>query len=221
MTFFREAAAVAAKDLRLEARTRVAFGQVAVLGVLIVVVLAMGLGPGSSSADAPAILWVAYLFGGGLCFERTMAVERYDSALSGLLLSPIDRGAIFAGKLGANLAVLLALAAVVTPVGVVLFHFDLSAAPLAFAGITALGLLGYAAIGTLFSALVSSVRQRGGLLALLVFPLSLPLVVVSTQLSRRLLVAGDAPMTGLPILVAFDVVFLVAGWLAFETALEP
>lgn len=221
MTFFRDAAAVAAKDLRLEARTRTAFGQVAVLGVLIVVVLAMGLGPGSAGADAPAILWVAYLFGGGLCFERTMSVERDDGALSGLLLAPIDRGAIFAGKLAANLALLLALALVITPVGVVLFHFDLSGAPLAFAGVTALGLLGYAAIGTLFSALVSSARQRGGLLALLVFPLSLPLVLVCTQLSRRLLGAGDPSLPGLPILVAFDVIFLVAGWLAFETALDP
>jgi hypothetical protein len=78
------------KDLRIEARSRQTIGLVIVLGILIVVVLALGLGPGpgAKGASATAILWVAYLFGGVLCFEKTMAVERHDDALAGLLLAP-------------------------------------------------------------------------------------------------------------------------------------
>jgi heme exporter protein CcmB len=224
MTALRQAAILVAKDLRIEARSRQTLGLVVVLGVLIVVVLALGLGPGpgAKGAAATAILWVAYLFGGVLVFEKTMAVERYDDALASLLLAPIDRGVIYLAKLVANLALMLALAIVVTPVGIVLFQFDLSAAPLGFVKVMALSIVGFAAVGTLFAAAVSSSRLQGGLLALLVFPLCLPLVLASTQMMIAMF-SDTHPQTGggLVILVAFDVIFLVASWLASELILEP
>jgi heme exporter protein B len=227
MTALRHALVLARKDLRIEARGRQTIGLMVVLGVLIVVVLALGIGGGSGrpvgGAAATAILWVAYFFGGMLCFEQTMAVERHDDALAGLLLAPIDRGAIFLGKLIANLALMLGLALVVTPAGIVLFQLDLSGAPLGFAAVITLGMLGFAAIGTLFAAAVSTARPRGGLLPMLVLPLSLPLVITSTQLTLRMF--DDLPSAntggGLGLLVAFDAVFLVASWLAFELVLEP
>jgi heme exporter protein B len=212
------------KDLRIEARGRQTIGLVVLLGVLIIVVLGMGLGTGRamSGFGATAILWVAYLFGGVLCFEKTMAVERQDDALSGLLAAPLDRGAIYAAKLLANLALMAALAAVVTPVAILLFHFDLSAHPAGFALVMGLGLLGFAAVGTLFAAAVSSSRLAGGLLALVVFPLSLPVVITSTQLMRTLFQdGGGLHPSGLATLVAFDVIFLVVSWLVFELMLEP
>src|SRR5215813_12547033 len=93
------------KDLRVEARSRQTVGLVLVLGILIIVVLGLGLGTTSSVAafNATAVLWVAYLFSGVLCFEKTMAVERNDAALAGLMLAPIDRGHIYLAKLLSNL----------------------------------------------------------------------------------------------------------------------
>jgi heme exporter protein B len=151
-----------------------------------------------------------------------MAVERRDDALAGLLLAPVDRGAIFAAKLLTNVILMFSLAAVVTPVAILLFRFDLSAHPLGFVTVMALGMIGFAAVGTLFAAAVSSTRLEGGLLALLVFPLSLPVVIVSTQMMRRLFEQGE-PLggTGLTTLVAFDVIFLVVSWVVFELVLEP
>ena len=99
-----------AKDARIESRSRQTIGLVIVLGILIVVVLGLGLPPGQRSGiAATGILWVAYLFGGVLCFEKTMSVERNDDVLAGLLLAPIDRAAIFAGKLLSNLLLMAAL----------------------------------------------------------------------------------------------------------------
>jgi heme exporter protein B len=220
----RQIALLAGKDLRIEARGRQTIGLVIVLGILIVVVLGLGLMPGQRVAgmDATAILWVAYLFGGVLCFEKTMAVERHDGALAGLLLAPIDRGVIYAGKLVSNLVLMFALAAVVTPVAIVLFNFDLSAAPFSFAAVMVISMIGFAAVGTLFSAAVSSIKMQGGLLAMMVFPVNLPLVVASTKLMINLFRDG-VPIggMGLAILIAFDVVFLVASWLVFELLLEP
>jgi heme exporter protein B len=213
-----------AKDLRIEARARQSIGLVIVLGVLIIVVLGMGLGAGRpvTGFAATTILWVAYLFAGVLCFEKTMAVERQDDALAGLLMAPIDRGVIYAAKLLANLVLMLALAAVITPIAIVLFRFDLSSHPIPFAAVIALGMIGFAAIGTLFAAAVSSTRLQGGLLAMLVFPLTLPVVIVSTQLMRRLFETGESLSgLGMTTLIAFDLVVLAVGWIVFELVLEP
>jgi heme exporter protein B len=212
------------KDLRIEARSKQTLGLIIVLGVLIIVVLGLGLGvqnrlPGYS---ATAVLWVAYLFAGVLCFEKTMAVERVDGVLSALLMAPLDRGDIYLAKLVSNLALMLAVGLVVTPAGMLFFGFDLSAAPGAFIVVIGLSLIGFAAVGTLFSALISSSRLQGGLLAMMIFPITLPLVITSTQLLIGAFRDGTPIVsTGLGVLVAFDVIFLTTSWLVFEWVLEP
>jgi heme exporter protein B len=220
----RQLALIVAKDLRIEARSRQTLGLVSVLGILIVVVLGLGLGAQNKVAafDATAVLWVAYLFSGVLCFEKTMAVERNDSVLAALLMAPMDRGIIYLAKLAANLALMCAVALVLTPVGILFFGFDLSAAPGTFAGVMALSIVGFAAVGTLFAALVSSTRLQGGLLAMMVFPISLPLVLTSTQMLMRVFRDGHAPGAGgVGILIAFDLIFLTVSWLVFDWVLEP
>jgi len=115
-----------------------------------------------------------------------------------------------------------AVAAIVTPAGVLFFGFDLSAAPGAFVSVMVLSIIGFAAVGTLFSAVVSSTRLQGGLLAMMVFPITLPLVVASTQLMLKAFRdAQPVSAGGLGILAAFDVIFLVVSWLVFEWVLEP
>jgi heme exporter protein B len=216
-----QVATLIAKDLRIEARSRQTIGLVIVLGILVVVVLGLGLGQNSSFA-ATSVLWVAYLFAGVLCFEKTMGIERADAAMAGLLMAPLDRGLLFVAKLVTNLILMALVACVVTPAGVLFFGFDLSATPWAFVLVMGLSMIGFAAIGTLFSAVVSSSRLAGGLLALVVFPLALPLVISSTQLMLRVFRDGQSlGGSGLAVLLAFDVIFLVASWLLFEVVLEP
>ena len=219
-----QVACLVAKDLRIEARNRQTIGLVAVLGILIVTVLGLGLGtqnnvPGFS---ATAVLWVAYLFAGVLCFEKTFAVERNDGVLAALLMAPVDRGVIYLAKLVSNFALILAVAAVVTPAGVLFFGFDLSAAPLAFASVMVLSILGFAAVGTLFAAMISSSRLQGGFLAMMIFPITLPLVLVSTQLMLKVFRDGQpVGAASLGVLIAFDLIFLTVSWLVFEWILEP
>jgi len=217
-------ATLIAKDLRIEARGRQTIGLVLVLGVLIVVVLGLGLGPQqlASSQVAPAVLWVAYLFAGVLCFEKTMAIDRHYGALAALMLSPVDRGLIYLAKLLSNLILILLICAVITPVAVLLFGFDLSAAPSQFALVMLLSLIGFAAVGTLFSFAFSSTRLQGGLLAMAIFPITLPLIIASTQMLGRLFREGQSVTGGaMLVLVAFAVVYLVVSWIVFELVLEP
>jgi heme exporter protein B len=85
-----------------------------------------------------------------------------------------------------------------------------------------LSILGFAAVGTLFAAVVSSTRLQGGLLAMMIFPVALPLVIASTQMMLRTFRDGVAPgAAGIAVIAAFDVIFLVASWLVFEWVLEP
>lgn len=217
-----------AKDLRIEARGRQTVAVVLVLGVLIIAVLGIGFGAAGSAGQpvngfqATAILWVAYLFGGVLCFEKTMDVERRDEVLAGLLMMPVDRGVIYFAKLLTNLALIAGLTLVITPVAILFFRFDLEGNAGAFLAILALGMIGFAAIGTLFAAAASSTRLQGGLLAMLVFPLCLPLVIVSTQMMRHVFLHdGQLSTPGLAVLVGFDLMAVTVGWLVFEQVLEP
>ena len=209
MNVMRQVLLLVGKDLRIEGRTRQTLG------------LGFSGHPKEAQVGTPAILWVAYLFAGVLCFEKTMAVERQDGALAGLLLAPIDRGVIFAAKLISNLALMSAVAAVITPVGILFFDFDLGQALGGFVMVMALSLVGFAAIGTLFAALVSSTRLAGGLLALVVFPIVLPLVIVSTRILGAMFDGAAVDQGALAILLAFDSIFLVVSWIVFELVLEP
>lgn len=223
MGVIRQVLLLVGKELRIEARSRQTIGLIIVLGILIVTVLGKGLArsDGAGAFSAPAVLLMAYLFGGVLCFEKTMGVERHDDALAGLLLAPVDRGVIYVGKLLSNLILMLGLAIVVTPVGIMFFQFELGRAPWVFVTITLLFILGFAAVGTLFAAAVSSSKLQGGLLAMIIFPLSLPLVIAATELMARVFDEGRALGGGVMVLVAFDVIFLVASWMVFELLLEP
>jgi len=86
----------------------------------------------------------------------------------------------------------------------------------------ALSIIGFAAVGTLFAAVVSSTRLQGGLLAMMVFPITLPLVIASTQMMVRTFRDNVSPgAASIGTLAAFDVIFLVVSWLVFEWVLEP
>jgi heme exporter protein B len=222
VTWLTQLGTLVAKDLRIEARSRQTLGLVTVLAVLIIVVLGLGLGGRAAAFDATAVLWVAYLFAGVLCFEKTMSVERHDGALAALMMAPMDRGVIYLAKLVSNLLLMFAIAAVVTPAGILFFNFDLSAAPGQFAIVMATAMVGFAAVGTLFASVASSSRLQGGLLAMMIFPITLPLVIASTQMLIHLFRDGIAiGGLGLGVLIAFDAIFLTVSWLVFDWVLEP
>ena len=155
-------------------------------------------------------------------FGMWVAVWVTDGVVRWVMGARFDRGGNYAGKFLRNLALRVGLAWVVTPVAVMMFGFDLSAGPLGCVAIMAGGFVGVAAVGTLFAAAVSSTRSQGGLLAIVVFPVSLPLVIVSTQMMMRLFGDGEPlDATGLTVLIAFDAVYLAVSWLVFELILEP
>ena len=91
---------VAGKDLRIEARSRVALSQVAPFGVVALVLFAFALGPDRAlmAKGAPGLFWVAVLFCTVLAVQRSVSVESADGARDGLRLSGLDPAGLFLGQ---------------------------------------------------------------------------------------------------------------------------
>ena len=206
------------KDLRLELRTKEALSGLIVLVVLILLTFTFALDPHGATNAAPAVLWVTFVFAGLLSVQRAFLVERENGAWYGLLLCPVDRGAIFVAKVTANLVVLALAQVVLVALLVLVLGISLPPAPLAFVLVNALGLLGFSALATLFTVISIRLRAREMLLPLLVLPLLVPVVICAVEASRILLAGGSAASAGvwLRVLATFDVIVTVAGWMLFE-----
>src|SRR6185369_9814862 len=148
--------------------------------------------------------------------QRGFLLERENDCLAGLLSAPLDPAAIYAGKLAANVVLLGVTQAVVVPLVGLFLHLDLWPVLAGLALVLALGNLGFAALATLFAAIAARTRAREVKLPLLLLPLLIPLLIGAIAATRAVLAGGlGAAGDGIAVLVAFDVVFTVAGWLLF------
>ena len=214
----RGALAILAKDLRIEWRTRESVASVFVLGVLLLVVLTVAHDPTPEAAPslAPVVLWVTFVFTGMAGIQRGFLLERENDCLAGLLSAPLDPADIYAGKLAANVILLGVTQLVVVPLVGLLLHVDLWSVLPGLLVVLLLGNLGFAALATLFAAVAARTRARETLVPLLVLPLLVPLLIGAVQATQAVLAGGlGEARDALAVLLAFDVVFAVAGWLLF------
>jgi heme exporter protein B len=223
MTFARVALAVALKDLRIELSGRYALGTVLPFACTQLVAFGLSLGPGRSLLEetAPALLWIAVLFAAVLAFRGAYEAEGDDGALEGLLLAPVDKAAVFAGKAAAVMAQLIPLAFVLALVTQVLFGVGPGGGFPAQLATLALGAAGLAAVGSLFGVLTEAAKAREAVFPLLVLPLTTPVLVAAIR-ATALIQAGNQAEAGawLALLVAFDVIFLAAGAALFGHLIE-
>lgn len=216
--------ALIGKELRIELRTKETLTSLLLLGLLTLLVLSFAFDPTSPVRDeaAPGALWVAVIFAGVLALSRSFLSERENDCLHGLLLCPVDRGTLYLGKAIANFLFMLAAQIFVLPVFVFFFNIRLTERFSAVFGALALGLLGFSAVGTLFAAMSVRTRAREVMLPLLLLPLVVPLFIAGVRITQRLFL--DKPladvMPWVHLMVGFDVVFLVVGWLVFEYVVE-
>ena len=212
------ALAILRKDLDIEWRTREGISTVFVLAVMLLVVFAVAhdLPPDEAPALAPPVLWATFVLTGLLGVQRGFLLERENDCLAGLLTAPVDPASIYAGKLAANVVVLGAMQAVVVPLVGLFLHVDMVPALPGLVVVLLLGNVGFSALATLFAAVAVRTRAREVMLPVLLLPLVVPLLIGAVVATRTLLADGfGAARDGLTVLAAFDVVFVVAGWLLF------
>lgn len=215
---------VASKDVLIELRSKEMLTPMFLFGFLVVVIFNFAFEPGSPAAkeSMPGILWVAITFAGILGLTRSFALEKEEDCLLGLILCPVEKGFIFLGKLVANLIFILLMEAIIVPIFAVLFNLPLIALAPQIAVVVGLSTLGYAAVGTLFSAISVHTRAREVMLPLLLFPIIVPVIIGAIKSTGRIFSGQGLAELGpwLKLLGTFDVIFLVVCFLLFEYVLE-
>lgn len=215
---------IARKDLAIEFRTRTAFLAVLVFAVLGVAIFYFAWDSTAVAALdlAPGVLWVIFTFSGLLSLQRSFGVEQTDRAMDGLLVSPIDREAIFLGKALANLVFVAGIQAITIPAVALLYNLPLGRTLPTLFGIALLAAVGLVAVGTLFSAMAANTRLAELLLPMLSLPFFVPVVYGAAQ-ATAILLAGRPVVEAWPelrLLITFDIVFFAACTLAFPFTLE-
>jgi heme exporter protein B len=199
------------KDILLELRSRDIIVSVLVFGFLVVVVFnfALNVTPRLVSELAPGILWVAFAFAGTLAMNRAFVREKEQGGLEGLLLTPVSRDAIFLGKALVSFLFMLIVEAVLLPVFAALLGFSAFSFTLILTIV--LATLGFATVGTLFSAIAVQTRSREIMLPVLFFPIMLPVLIAAVEASTQAI--GGETSVGLnrwlPLIAVFDGLFLV------------
>ena len=219
--FARAVWVITRKDLLVEARTREILFTTMFFAVACVMVFAFGfVREGRPVGDAAAgILWIAIAFSGTLALGRAFERERQGETLRALLIAPIDRPALYIGKLVGILVLLAAVEAVVVPLVALMFQAALFAHPLLMLGLLAAGSLGFCAVGTLFAAMLVRTRSRDVMLPVLLYPITVPVIIAGVRGTAALLQPeGGEPMARawLAMLVFFDVVFVTLALWTFE-----
>jgi len=219
VSVLRAAWAIAAKDLRIEARTREVTVSTGLFAVLVVVLTSLSFFVDDLTARriAPGVLWITVTFAGLLAIGRTWAREREHDAMRGLLLAPIPRPAIFLGKAVGTLAFIAVVEALIVPLVGVLFHVDLLPRAAELAAVLGMGTLGFVLTGSLFGAMTVRTGSRDLMLSVVLFPLITPALLAGVVATRGIL--GGEPIeetfAWLRILGAFDLVVATAGYFLF------
>jgi heme exporter protein B len=212
------------KDVRIERRTGEIVFTAGVFAIMVGFLASMAFQIQDAKANASVAagtIWITTFFAATLSFGRVWQRERDESALTGLLVSPIPRASIFLGKALATFGMIALVEVPLVALCLFLFQVDI---PLisgnvdrthayAFLGVLVSGTLGLALLGTLFGAMTVRTRARDLVLSIVLFPLLSPVLVCGVVATRKAFEAqpfetysGFIGLIGL-----FDVVALAAG----------
>ena len=213
--------AIVRKDLALEQRSQESLSAMFIFGLIVILVFNFSFELRTEDAIrvAPGVLWVAFTFAGMLGLSRSFIRESDQGCLDGLLLCPVERHVIYFGKLASNLIFIFVSQVVILPLSVALLNYPFSWILLL---VIVLGTVGFASVGTLFSALTVHARAREVMLPVLLFPVVMPALVAAVKLTGGILDGlplGEI-MRWLHLLIGFDVIFLAASYMCFEYVVE-
>jgi len=222
MSFLSNVLAIVWKDVLAELRTKEMFSSMLVFSLLVIVIFnfSFDLRVENIAQVAPGVLWVTFAFASTLELNRSLALEMENDCLDGLLLAPMDRSAIYFGKMLGNLIFICTIEALILPIFSVLFDLNLIRPSLLLT--IFLGTVGFAGVGTLLSAIAVNTRAREVMLPVLLFPIILPVVIAATKVTGGIL--DGIPLGDLAhwlrFLVAFDVIFLVVSYMTFDFVVQ-
>ena len=212
------------KDLLIELRSGEVVTTSAFFAALVVIIASFAFygGPSTRRLVAAGALWLSVAFAAVLALGRAWQREREEAALTGLLVAPVSRSAIFAGK-ALGLSIFLGVVElVVVPLTALLFALDLGEVGLGLLAIALSATPGITATGTLFGSMAVRTRARDLLLAIVLLPLLAPTLLAAVAASRELFAGVPLSELGdyLQLMLVFDFIFVVGGLGLFGTLIE-
>ena len=221
-SFLKAISAVVWKNLQAEFRSRELFSAMLVFSLLVILIFnfALELDIKTRQTVTAGVLWATFAFAGTLGLNRSMAIEKDRGCLDGLLLAPVDRSAIYFGKVISNLAFMLIVEAIVLPVYSVLYNTNLFQPGLLL--VIVLGSIGYVGVGTLLATMTVQTRTRDILLPILLFPVVIPVLLSAVKASNGFLTGADFEEIRAPIslLIASDIIYLAVAFMTFDNVVE-
>jgi heme exporter protein B len=225
MNVFRAAWLVTRKDLIVEARSRELIYTTLFFALAVVLIFAFGFVRDGQPPEGTAagILWVAIAFSGTLALGRAFEREREGETLRALLLAPVERGAVYLGKLLALVTLMSAVEVVLVPVVVLLFNAPIGRAPWLVIALVGAGTLGFAAVGTLFAGMLVRAHSRDVLLPVLLYPMTVPVVIAGVRGTAAIFAADPnlaVARMWLAMLIFFDAVFVTLALWTFGAVMS-
>ncbi len=209
------------KDLTVEVRSRELAYTTLFFAVSCVLVFAFSLvQEGRAAAGVGAgVLWMAIMFAGNLALGRTFERERQSETLRALMLVPAPRPAVYLGKLTGIVLLLVITEAVLVPLVALLFEAALLSHPFWLTAVVVSGTVGFAAVGTLFAAMLVRARSRDVLLPVLLYPITVPVLIAGVRATVAIAQPEfevDVVRFWFMLLIAFDIVFITLALWTFE-----
>jgi len=216
-------AVIVFKDIVIEMRSKESISSMLMFGILVLVIFMFAFE--SSGLDksliGPGELWAAYSFAAILGLNRSLAIELDNDCLQGLLLAPLGRGALYLGKVASNFTFMIIAEFIVLPVFFILNNLSFDQRFFGIVGISILGTLGMAAVGTILSTISANTRMKEVMLPILQIPLTVPVVIAAVEATSQVLNSEKPEISAwLTILAGFSIVYLTVSYLVFEFAVE-
>lgn len=223
-TFFSAVWSIVWKDLTMERHTRQMLSVMLVFAITAVVVFNFALyGNLAGARDvATGFIWITILLAGTLGLNRSLMSEQENHSLEAVLIAPVDRSAIYIGKVISVSLFTLLMEMILVPLFIVFFNQPFWRPQVWL--ILFLGTIGYVAAGVLVTSMSVQTRSREVLLPVLLLPLTLPAVLAAAQVTAALM-APELPQWSeiqfaVALVVAYDIFMLTAGFLTYHFVVE-
>ena len=206
------------KDFYSELRTRYAINSLAMFIIVAISIILFAVGQEKISKGLTGgLLWVVIFFTAmsGLARAFVSEEERGTALTLQLVASP---STVFSGKLVFNIILVFCMNTVITVLYAALFEsFILKNFPLFLLSFV-LGNIGLAVSSTIIAAIIAKAGAKGTLYPVLSFPILLPLILTSVQLTLFALdgISIENARFELAIVVSYDVIMLTASYMLFD-----
>ncbi len=183
--------AILMRDLRSDLRNRAQFVMIPVFYILAVILFPLGIGPetGTLSLIAPGILVVSSLFASLLALEKLFSSDISDGSFESIILCPVPISVIMAGKITAHWILTGLPLALITPFLAIMLGLSFEIALFSSLIILLITII-LSLIGAMIASLVINTGKGSVLLALLSFPLFIPVLIFAAGAIDLAIIGG-------------------------------